>query len=86
MNSWALVFSYSFDTDTAVYLFDTLEEAKKTLWGAVAEEVRILREEDGCEAVSEISKDSLYGRITVRQNGMTVVQEVRIGNVYRWEG
>lgn len=43
---FAVVFTYSFDCDSSVYLFDTQEEAIKFMTESYKEELRIDKEEN----------------------------------------
>lgn len=63
MKSFAVVFTYSFDSDCAVYLFGTFEEAQKFLTESFQEELRIDTEENGWSSKGEISEDRTYARI-----------------------
>lgn len=83
--SYAVVFTYSFDNDVAVYLFNTEEEAKKFLRESYQEELRIDTEENGWDSVGEVSKDGYYARIENYFEGEDPhvnVTEFRLGNVY----
>ena len=83
MKSYAVIFTYSFDNDVAVYLFDTEEEAKQFLKGSFEEEVRIDTAENGGDCESYISEDGDYASITNYFLGREPdVTEFRIGNVY----
>lgn len=80
--SYAVVFSYSFDHDVAVYLFDTQEEAAEYLKKSVQEEFRIDTEENGWASSYDISEDGLYGVVKNHFPDRTDVTEVRVGSVY----
>lgn len=84
MQSYALIFNYSFDSDVAVYLFDTMEEAQDTLMSALHEEVRIAREENGWDTDYEVSAEHDYAKIITHFLDRDDVEEFRIGCVYRW--
>lgn len=79
---YALIFTYSFDGEIAVYLYDTLEEAKEALYSSVLEEVRIDREENGLDTDFYIGSDRDYARISNRFWDREDVTVVRIGTVY----
>lgn len=83
--SYAVVFTYSFDDEVAVYLFATEGEATKFLREQYEEELRIDVEENGWETEGEHSEDWWYARISnnfddgdIRVN----VTEMRLGRVY----
>ena len=61
---YAVVFTYSFDQDCAVYLFQTEAEAKRFLRDNYDEELRIEREENGLSPSGSISDDGWYAVIT----------------------
>jgi hypothetical protein len=85
MKSYAVIFSYNFDNDVAVYLFDTQEEAVEYLKKSVLEEYRILTEENGFVACYHIDEDGLYGRIATsvyEKDYEPDITEVRVGSVY----
>ena len=63
---YAVIFTYSFDTDASVFLFDKEEDALTFLRESYDEECRIEREENGWEIESEISTDGRYARIVYR--------------------
>lgn len=66
MKSYAVVYTYSFDSDCAVYLFDTFEEARKFLTESFQEELRIDTEENGWSSEGELSEDKTYAKIVNR--------------------
>lgn len=82
MKSYAVIFSYSFDSDVAVYLFDTQKEAIDYLENSVKEEFRIDVDENGWASSYDISDDGLYGIIKNHHLDRTDVTEVRVGSVY----
>ena len=82
MKSYAVIFTYSFDNDVAVYLFDTFEEAQEFLKGSYEEEMRIDIEENGWDTNGYIEEDCSYARIFNRFTDHTDVTTFRIGNVY----
>lgn len=84
--NYAVIFTYSFDDEVAVYLFSTEDEAKKFLRESYLEELRIDTEESGWDSVGEISSDGWYAKITTNfYSGCphTDVTEFRIGNIYQ---
>lgn len=52
---YAVVFTYSFDDDGAVYTFKTFEEASAFMRSSFDEEIRIDMEENGWETIYEWS-------------------------------
>lgn len=83
MKSYAVIFSYSFDDDVAVYLFDTWDEALKFLKDSYNEEMRIDIEENGWDTNGSIEEDTGYAKIFNRFYDHTNVTEMKIGHVYR---
>lgn len=75
----AVIFSYSFDDDVAVYLFDDEEKAKDFLRSNYQEEIRIERDENGFDVDDMIDADCGYAEITYRNGGKTFM---KIGKVY----
>lgn len=82
MKSFAVIFTYSFDDEVAVYLFDTEDEAKKFLKESFEEEVRIDTEENGWDCNSYIEDDGKYAKIFNRFDDRIDATTFRIGNVY----
>ena len=64
MKQFAVVFTYSFDQDCAVYLFDTEADAVRFLRDNYEEELRIEREENDQDPVAYIETDGWYAEIT----------------------
>lgn len=64
MKDYAVVFTYSFDADAAVYLFDTVLEAREFLFKSYKEELRIDTEENGWSSEGYIQEDGMYAKIT----------------------
>lgn len=60
---YAVVFTYSFDQDCAVYLFQTEAEAKQFLQDNYIEELRVEREENGQRPSAKIADDGWYAEI-----------------------
>ena len=79
---YAVIFSYNFDDDVAVYLYETEEEAIRHLREHILEEFRIDTEEDGLSSEYEINDDGRYGLITTHFFDHDDVTEVRVGQVY----
>jgi len=81
--SFAVVFTYSFDHDVAVYLFETENEAKEFLTGSFEEEVKMYQE-DGWELDVELSSNKRFARITrIVQDDDNETLEIRLGAVYQ---
>ena len=82
MKSYAVVFTYSFDDDAAVFLFDTLEAAKEFMLKSYKEELRIEKEEN--ENLANVSgfvmDDNTYAKII--NHSKCDVTEFHIANVY----
>ena len=81
--NYAVIFTYSFDDEVAVYLFADEESAKKMLRETYETEVRIDREENGWDVEAEIREDRWYARIENRFPDREDVTEFRIGSVYQ---
>lgn len=82
MKPFAVVFTYSFDTDSAVYLFDTEEEAIDYMMKSLAEELRIDTEENGWSSEGYIQEDGMYAKITNHFQDGDDVTEFHIANIY----
>lgn len=83
MKSYAVVFTYSFDNDAAVYLFDTIEEAKDFMLKSYKEELRIDKEENGFDVDGFVMDDNTYAKIiNYSKCGDCDVTEFHIANVY----
>lgn len=83
MKSYAVVFTYSFDDDCAVYLFDTENDALKFLRDSYENELQIQLEENNFYAIGEIAPDGYYAKITTYcHDGNRDVCEYHVGNVY----
>ena len=79
MKDYAVVFTYSFDTDVAVYLL----EAREFLFKSYKEELRIDTEENGWSSEGYIQEDGMYAKITNHfQDEDDDVTEFHIANVY----
>ena len=81
--NYAVIFNYSFDDDTPVYLFSTEEEAIKFLTESYREELRIDLEENEWDSVGEIQPDNRYARITTHFTDKDDITEMRVGNIYK---
>lgn len=81
--NYAVIFTYSFDGEVAVYLFPDEDSAKKFLRESYQEELRIDLEENGWDARGEISSDEWYAKITTVFDDHDDVTEFRIGNIYQ---
>lgn len=85
MKSYAVIFTYSFDGEVSVYLFNTEEEAKNFLRESYEEEMRIDIEENGWGSEGTISEDGWYAKIENYygdEGSSPDVTEFRIGNIY----
>lgn len=83
MESYAVVFTYSFDTAAAVYLFDTLLEAREFMFKSYKEELRIDVEENGWNSEGYIQEDGMYAKITNHfQDEGDDVTEFHVANIY----
>lgn len=83
--SYAVVFTYSFDDEVAVYLFATEEEATRFLRDQYHEELRVDIEESGWNTEGENSDDWWYAKISNNfddGDARIDVTEMRIGRVY----
>jgi hypothetical protein len=81
VKSYAVVFTYSWDNDAAVYLFDTEEEAVDFLAGAYDAEVKN-DVECGFESEYFIDSDGYYARITRYSSFGDDITEFHLGRVY----
>lgn len=80
-NNYAVVVTYSFDSEVPVRLFKDYDEAKAYLKADWEKEVKIDTEENGWDADFEISAEGDYARITNRFDDRDDVTEWRIGTV-----
>lgn len=79
--NYAVIFTYSFDNDCAVYLFATEQGAKDFLFNTYQQEI----EEDsklGYDMEYEISEDKWYAKIIEHFADRDDITEMRIGNIY----
>ena len=84
--SYAVIFTYNFDDEVAVYLFETEEEAKNFLESSYKEELRIDTEENEWNSEGTISEDGWYAKIENYfgdEESEPAVTEFRIGNIYQ---
>lgn len=82
MKSFAVVFTYSFDCDSSVYLFDTQDEAIKFMTESYEEELRIDKEENGWNSEGYVTEDDMYARIVTHFPDRDDITEFHIANVY----
>lgn len=82
MKSFAVVFTYSFDSDSSVYLFDTQEEAITFMRKSYEEELRIDTEENDWISEGHIDEDGMYAKIVNYFADGDDVTEFRVANVY----
>lgn len=80
--NYAVVFTYSFDDDVAVYLFEELESAKKFLIDNYKEELRVDVQENGFLTTSYITENRRYASITNHFEDHDDVTEMHIGQIY----
>ena len=84
--NYAVIFTYSFDAEVSVYLFETEEEAKDFLKSYYKEELRIDTEENEWHSEGTISKDGWYAKIEKHyedEENEPDVTEIRIGIIYQ---
>ena len=81
--NFAVIFSYSFDSEVSVYLFENEEGAKKFLKESYEEEMRIDTEENGWDSYGYINKDGTFAKIETPFHDHTDKTEMRIGNIYQ---
>ena len=61
---YAVVFTYNFDEESEVTLFDSFEEATDYLYESFVEERRIEREENGWDVDSLVAVDKTFASIS----------------------
>ena len=83
MPNYAVVFTYSFDLDSAVYLFHDFESAVSFLRNSYEEEVRIDKEENEWETISEITNDGRYAKITNIFCDHRDITEMHLASIYQ---
>ena len=84
--NYAVIFTYSFDAEVSVYLFETEEEAKDFLKSYYKEELRIDTEENEWNSEGTISEDGWYAKIENYfgdEGSEPDITEFRIGNIYQ---
>ncbi len=83
MKSFAVIFNYLPDDDSAVYLFNTEQEAKKNLRSFYDAQMSI-KQDPGWVNHGSIAEDNTYARITSRLFGDVEedVTEIRLGRVF----
>lgn len=81
MKTFAVVFTYSFDLDAAVYLFNTQEKAIKFMIEQYNEELRIDREENEWDTEAYMSEDKMYAKIINYFGGREDVTEFYVTQV-----
>lgn len=82
---YAVVFTYSFDDDCAVYLFETWEKALKFLKDNYESEVKIANEDFPNRIIhTEFDEEFGYARISELSdyNKDYDITEMRIGQIY----
>ena len=77
--NYAVIFSYSFDCEVAVYLFKTEEEAVQFLRDNYETELRIDNEENEWNSIGTISDDGWSAEIITSFGDRTCFQ---IGTIY----
>lgn len=60
---YGVIFTYNFDHDSSISLFETLEEAQNYLVESYEEEKRIETEENGWDVECSITDDKTYASI-----------------------
>lgn len=81
--NYAVIFTYSFDWDVVVYLFEDFDEAKNFLKSSAKEEYRIDTEENEWDSELEFDNDECYAKITTHFFDRDDIIEMRIGNIYQ---
>ena len=79
---YAVVITYSFDDEVAVYLFADEEAAKRMLRDAYENEIRMDAEENGWDVDAVIREDGWYAKITDRFPNHENVTEFHIGIIH----
>ena len=82
MVGYAVIFSYSFDDDVVVYLFESEKSAAAFLKESYSEELRIDVEENGWDAVGHITDDGWYAEISNYFQDHVDTTVFRIGRIY----
>lgn len=81
--NFALICTYSWDFDTAVYLYESEDEAVASLKATYDAEVKIDTDEEN-DFESEYDESGWYAKITnYRRSGDVDVTEYRVGRIYQ---
>ena len=80
--NYAVIFTYSFDDEVAVYLFETYDEALIFLTESYNEEMRIDIEENGWDSYGSIDENTGVAYIFTRFADHTDKTTMMIGNIY----
>lgn len=83
VQSYAVIFTYDFDDDVAVYLFSDEEKARTFLRENFEREVEIDTEENGYDTESYIREDGWYAKIINHFDDHDDVTEYRVGIIYQ---
>lgn len=81
--NYAVVFSYSFDAETVVYLFETENEAKEFLIDNYIEELKSDILDNAYKTEGTLSDSGWEAKITNHFDTHTNITEIKIANVYR---
>lgn len=79
----AVIFTYSFDSEVAVYLFETWDKAWEFLKDAYENELRIDVEENGWDSYGFIDKEEGTAYIYTRFADNTDKTSMMIGTIYQ---
>ena len=81
--SYAVVFTYSFDDDSATYLFETEEDAEKFLKDSYESELSVGIDENGWwNTYGDLMDGGRYARIVSEFADHEYVTEIHLSNVY----
>lgn len=80
--NYAVIFTYSFDDDVAVYLFENEKEAKEFLKESYENELKVDKE-NGWDSRGFINSEETYANIEVLFEDHINTTEMRIGNIYQ---
>lgn len=75
---YAVLFTYNFDNDSSVYLFDDFESAQEFLKNAYNEEVRVETEENGWDVDATHTDDWTFAKIVHDGYGFSDACEYRL--------
>lgn len=81
--NYAVVFSYSFDAETVVYLFETENEAKEFLIDNYIEELKSDIFDNAYKTEGTLSDSGWEAKIINHFDTHTNITEIKIANVYR---